>query len=255
MRWVILAGLLVAVPCVVLADWLGPPPSRTVGAVAIPASGGGGGTFTLVNHTTIACNANGGTSPGLNLAGTNAKLIVVPVGFLSGSTPVMSDSLGNTWLSSQVATEPTDGTVNKFFFVISPTIGNGQTFSVTGTSIFSTAEVMVFTEAGTPTLDTSTPAHSEADNLGSSTITNPSITPAVSNSLVIAAIGNLGPAETDKTINNSFVRVDNVNSAAGTCFGSASAYFQATSGAVGETWTIVGGSTNSNAAVLQAFSP
>lgn len=221
------------------------PTTATSGSVTISS----GATFTLTGSTTVACAINGGTSATVTgLLTANTKLIVIDFSAVNSGTVTVADSSGNTYISD-INTSDAGGFNHHVVHVISPTTTDSMTFSLTGTSIFLSGEVQAFTESGTPTVDVQTTATSTT-----SPVTAGPMTPSVSNALIVATIGDFNATETDKTIGGSFTRTNNINALSGTCFGSAAAYLQATSGAVSSVWTIVGTSANNLAAML-AFKP
>ena len=96
----------------------------------------------LVASTTLA-GTNGGTSSAVDTTGAN--LLVLSAAYFS--TITVSDSKGNTWVPLTVRGS---GPIHQLFFVASPVVGTGHTFTVTGTGIYVGVVVHAYNGSGGP---------------------------------------------------------------------------------------------------------
>jgi hypothetical protein len=201
----------------------------------------------LVTHTaTNTGTASGGTTSGVNTTG--ASFLVVGVSWVaSGTQNTPTDSLGNTYtpLTTYSSFGPTVG----LFYAANPAVGAGHTVTATGSFVFNAIFFAAFSGVATSLpfdainggFSNSSPASQQFG----------SVTPANSNSLVVALSGiDFGGVG---TINSGFTITDTL---AGTSdYGGGLAYLvQTTATAVNPTWSWVtaGGSVAGSNAVFKA---
>ena len=200
--------------------------------------------ITFVASVTRGGAAGGGTTAAIDTTG--ASLIVISVGWnATAIVPItVTDSKSNTWspLSFSVRTD----TREQLYICLSPTVGSGHTFTVTGTAIYPAIIVTAF--AGVASLQVDTGA-----NGASSPIASGSITPAANGALILTA--RVSNAAATNTITPSGFTAITVAYAGGTNMGGAVGYLiQTTAAAVDATWTWTGTPTQ-NAVTTAVFLP
>jgi hypothetical protein len=108
---------------------------------------------TPVAHATVK-GSNGGTTAGVNTTGADLLVAVISYYNGAGASPVPTDSNANTW--TQIGTtQAGSNTSVKMFYVASPTVGTGHTFSSTssGASSFSSMEIGAWSGSAASPLD------------------------------------------------------------------------------------------------------
>lgn len=203
--------------------------------------------ISLVSSVTIPGGANGSTSGAINTTGAN--LLVACISYLQGATITLSDSLANTW-SLIVVKSATNSISHAIYYVNSstPNVGAAQTFTLTGSSVFSAGKVMSFSGAGG--LDQS----SGFTTAGGPPAQPGSITPAAANSLFVTGAGTDGAGSTF-TVDSGFTITGQTAFTGGTNFGNAGAYLiQGAATALNPTWSWTGANTE-YAVAMAVFKP
>jgi hypothetical protein len=186
----------------------------------------------LLGHTATAAQI-GATTPAIDTTG--ATLLVVAVGwFNGGSAPSINDSKGNSW-TALTAHAGGNGSIT-LFYVLSPIVGAGHTFTVGGGASFYSCAVAAFASTSTPTFD----AQNGAGSASAATIQPGSVTPAGANELFITAL--MTATFTGAiSIDSSFVITDAELDSSANDFGTALAYLLlGTAAAQNPTWTTPG---------------
>lgn len=189
-------------------------------------------TVSLLAHAQIV-GANGGTSSPLDCTG--ATLLVVCLSwFWTVTQPVVTDSLGNVWTTriNQLSTAGNSRTAIVTSDT-SPTAGAAQTFTVSGTGAFITAEVLAFngTVSGSYVSSVGAFGSSTAPAAGSIAPPNP---PSV---FVTSLTRETGASS--YSIDSGFAISDSDNGAPAVNFGGAAAWLANLSGsAVAPVWTM-----------------
>jgi hypothetical protein len=254
MRRILLASAACLLCHGAFADMMGPSPvfiNRSVVPPAAPVS-----TWTLVNH--VATPSGSGASPLVSAAVnmTGVKLFVVCVEYYVGAStpPTLSDSQSNTW-SIRTQYNGANSSI-AFYYLISPSVSSTQTITLTtgggATNFFGQGQIMGFTEAGTPTIDS--PLTSAT---GTTTTIQPgSRTPAQINSLIVTCNGDGYTGTTSVTSPAGFTTVDGTPNG-GSNVGGWNAWAQQTTAvAVNPTWTATGSaSAADNNASMAVFAP
>ena len=217
-------------------------PSQNIG----PTSG-----FQLVAHTSCAA-ASGCTTSGVNTSGAN---LVVAVGTGCATTaPTISDSSSNSY--SAAGSFQGAGPGVEIFYVSSPTTSASQTFSINacnGSSSFATLEITAWSGALS-----SSPLDQTNGGSTSSSVTTfqpGSITPSVSNALIIAgATTGQTASGSASSINSGFTISDQNGFSNAVNYAGMMAYLvQSSAAAVNPTWTFPG--SGPAAAAIASFKP
>lgn len=185
-------------------------------------------------HRGDALGVNGGTSGNLDTAaGGNVRAIWVAITYLVGSTPVLTDSVGNTYI--QIPTgSPVGTTVGlKTFYVLAPTTNASHNWSVSGSGTFTAIVIAAVTDSATPSFDSSNGA------AYFDTTADPGSISVTSNSIVFSAISanrqtGWFSAPTGYTTTDSISQVASVN------FGVGGAYKLSPSATEQPTWAGTG---------------
>lgn len=199
----------------------------------------------LVAHTLTTGSSSGGTSPAVDTTG--ASLLVFSIA-QQGTDVTVSDSKTNSWTGLTVYGSTTKC---RIFYVASPIVGTGHTFTVSGTSTFSIGFVAAFSG-----VKLTTPFESQSGATGTTTIQAGSVTPAENGALVIAALAGGATFSTlSLTIGSGFTRTDAASYITSTNYGGALAYLvQSTAAAVNPTWNPASG-TPALTATNAVFAP
>lgn len=207
-------------------------------AKAVVPGGAAPAAWTLLTSAVIAGAANGGTSSAIDTTG--ASVIIFHLADTGGG--VVSDSKGNTW--SGCAGSPANIPQSSLFCAFNPIVGSGHTFTVTGTTIFSRAQIAAFSDNSPIFLGGS----GNNGALGTGTTLQPgALSPSVNNSLVVSGVASNNTGTV--SIDSGFTIVAQGPLAGGVAFGGALAYFfQGTAASINPTWS--GLATSSGASIL-----
>lgn len=189
---------------------------------------------TLIAHTAKAASAGGFgvTTDAIDTTGVN--LLVAAVCDYAPGDRSLTDSKGNTWQALTLYQNVASVTSVQLYYVISPTVGSGHTFSLDGNS-YPTLHVQAWTVTG--------PAYDSRENGSSSTTPSTtrqpgSVTPSEDGCLIVSAI-SFNTVLNVASINNSFTISDQLAATAGANVGGAFAYLlQSTAAAINPTWTL-----------------
>lgn len=184
-----------------------------------PAGGGVGGPA-LVANVAAGTAINGGTTGSINTTGAN--LIVVGVSdYRVSGFPTVSDNKSNSYTS---LTPSDDGVTCRatLFYVASPTVGSGHTFTVAGTGIYASIFVAAFSGmAGSPfDVENGNATASPWDTLATG-----SVTPSQAASVVASVISwNIVPDSGSMSVGSSYIITDQLQTSNGNYLGGAFAY-------------------------------
>lgn len=183
---------------------------------------------------TGAGSAAGNTITTSAIDTTGANLLVLSVSD-SNSVAIgtVSDSKGNTWTPRTAYSGATART--KLFYVASPTVGSGHTFTYTVTGSFPTICVIAFAGAHATPYDTEN-GFAQTSSPGG-TINPGSITPSEDNCVLVSSLMALDN-NAGSTIDSGFTISNTVNFAGGAHYEGAMAYIiQTTATAKNPTWS------------------
>lgn len=256
MRWIFLAApLLCFSGGTSHADPFGVPAplliqQRTV-APAAASNCGVSGPWTCVAHTQLApTGSGGGTTAALNCTGSN-MIVAVAQSFSGGPTPTMTDSQSNTYGTPTF----TSSALITGWVLSSPTVGASQTFTVSGTSSFSTLSVECWHDtSGTPAYEG---AGSEFNQAGTATTASGfAYTTTHANDIVFGAITSNGTGTTVYTADTGYTVLDQIPPVSGQNVSGGLAYkLIPTTQSNTFTWTLTPPSTVSTGTIMFAVSP
>lgn len=137
----------------------------------------------LVSHIAFQPGGGGGTSTSIDTTGAN--FLVANLVIINGGSATLTDSYGNTWTA---LTSYGNSTQAQLYYVASPTVGTGHTFTITGSSQFPALAVASFSGVAS-----SSPLDVEIGNTASSatSCSTGSLTPTSNNELMITGIGTV----------------------------------------------------------------
>ncbi len=203
-------------------------------------------TIGVVAHTGKQGDGTGTTiTDAIDTSG--ATLIVVGVGYLNATAPVLSDSYGNSWtpLTPTSASGLPDVVM---YYSVNPIVGAGHTFTANGGAAYASMNVIALSGAG------------DFDQENGSTGSGPgilpgSVTPTENNEIVITVLG-YNDSQEPVSIDGLFVVSDSQNYLAGNSFGGALAYEIQTSASISNPlWsTFNTGSASAAIATFKALS-
>jgi len=199
--------------------------------------------------TAEAGGLNGATTSAIDTTGVT--LIVVIVNWYAVTTAVatLTDSKGNTYTG--LTQRGNASIASRIFYCLAPIVGSGHTFTVAGTSTYSSIEVQGWNgNATSSVVDTQNGTGVST----SSTQQTGSVTPSENNCLIVA--GMLFASSGTVSINSGFTISDQIAYSAPANYGAAAAYLvQTTAGAVNPTWTATSADKVSSIAVFKPAGP
>lgn len=151
-------------------------------AVANSDVDGGGGSAPSISFVSSVAGEgpNGGTSGAVNT--TTANLILFVVTHYTGSTPVVSDSEGNTWTPLTLSTNAYANV--RIYYCYSPTTDVSHTFTVSGVGTYTSFRALAFKDALLAGFDVEAQANAPA----ATSISSGLLTPTLPNSLFVSAV-------------------------------------------------------------------
>ncbi len=170
---------------------------------------------------------------------TGADLIVINVGYYSGTTPTIapSDSKGNTWTALTAHNQVSTLVGNRMFYCAAPTVGSGHTFTQEDlvANAYPSIQMLAFSGAHASPFDQQTGAVSSGS---ASTLATGSLTPSEDNCLVVAGLGHEVNSAGAVSINGGFTATTEAY-VGSTSEGSGCAYLIQTSAAsANPTWNV-----------------
>jgi hypothetical protein len=188
-----------------------------------------------VTGVTANLGVNGGTTSSVDSTGGNLVVVAV-ASYEPSAAPTVSDSKGNTY---NALTEQIDTGSHRIqlFYAANATVGSGHTFTVSGSTSYSSISVNVFSGAKT----TSPFDQQNGAGTGSSPLSTGSVTPTENDEVIVAGIG-LDSAASALSINGGFSTPAVAYFAGGSAYGVGSAYLiQTTAAAANPAWSWTGG--------------
>ena len=187
---------------------------------------------------------NTGTSGAIDTTGAN--LLVLSISEDSASSATISDSKSNTWTA--LATSTSTNVKSTIYYVASPTVGSGHTFTSTGLVQASLAIASAWSGANSTPFDQE---NGQVSNVGGTSLQTGSVTPSENDELLIAMVGcNAEPLGGTFSVDLSFTIVQENIFVAGTNYAGAQAYqIQTTATARNPTFSWTGSSNNKSARI------
>ena len=201
----------------------------------------------LIAHVEGGSTVNGVTTSAIDTS-NSTLLVAIGASFEGATEPTLSDSKSNTWIPL-TAQSITANSRCRMFYVLSPSVGSGHTFTWSGTGTAPSICVMAF--AGNITAfdqqnGATTPGNASTQATGS-------ITPSSDNALVVAGLS--GGMTGNFSLNGIGALTGSKELSAGNYFASAAGYgIQGTAAAVNLVFGWSGPSSGSNpVAVIASF--
>jgi hypothetical protein len=175
------------------------------------------------------------TTPAIDTTG--ATFVAFSLSYLTTNQPVISDNKGNAAPTCLPSRAVSAGGSNRLCYLLSPAVGAGHTFTVTGIgNIYATIAAAAF--SGVPAVTYSGITNGTVVAGPSSSFQPGSITPVSAGDLVITTISAEFAGATVLGIGSGFSITTQVTSHGGTNFGAALAYlFSPAGAAVNPAWT------------------
>ncbi len=163
---------------------------------------------------------------------TGASLLVLNLGYLDSSGPVISDSKSNTWTALTENTI-TGNTAQRMFYVQNPIVGTGHTFTATGSNIQAALSVCAVNGTLTASVLDQT-AYSGPTS--AATINAGSVTPGTANQVIFSGLG-VGNVLVTLSIDSGYTITDTIGVGSFDWIGSLAYKIQTTALATDPTWT------------------
>jgi hypothetical protein len=230
-------------------DWEVAEAKTTTGtsSLALAASGTVVKTPRLV-ASTQAGGVNGGTTPSIDTTGATFLVLFTSSSNAAGLT--VSDSKGNTWigLTAQTGSEPDA----QIWYAVNPTVGTGHTFTVSGTTTYSSIAVQA--HAGVVVTQPFDGVQNGTVGFGeSSPVAAGSVTPSGDGYLVIAGFAH-NAFSTTVSIDSSFTKAGDFAPQGAVNYGVTLGYlYQGTAAAVNPQFSWTGGGTTNNSTAIAVF--
>jgi len=171
-------------------------------------------------------SGGGGTSGAIDTTG--AKSIIIAAGNRGVNAFTVSDNKGNTYIA---LTDYNNGWGSaQIFYCLTPTVGTGHTFTLSGTNsqvagiIYAFSETLTFHSVNGASVSFST------------SLSTGSVTPSANGALIVTCSGGSTVVTTD-TVTPGFGTVTNIPIASGNTNTSAAWQIQATAAPIAATWT------------------
>jgi hypothetical protein len=179
---------------------------------------------------------------------TGADLITISGGYFT--TPVVSDSKSNTWLSTNEETG-SGNPKSRIYYAYNAIVGTGHTFTITQGSFIGTIVVQAY--SGSLTSGDPLDNQSEGNAVGRQ-INLPDVTPSVNDCLIATTYCNDFVDAAGLTVDGGFTIRGSGSHIGGTAFGVGFAdLIQTTAAAVGPTWDDTNGGNST--AIQAVFKP
>lgn len=192
----------------------------------------------LVASLTAAPGPSGGTTAAIDTTG--ATLLVVSLATYVGfGTPVLTDSKGNTWIG--LTAQAAGSTGERLWYCLSPVVGTGHTFSVSGSNVF--PAIFVYAFSGVASYQT----ESGATGGVTSPLASGSVTPTANGALVVTGRA-ASSTVTDSVSPAGFTLASLPYTAGVSVQGSAAYYVQPTAAAINPAWSWIGSSAENRVA-------
>jgi hypothetical protein len=195
------------------------------------------------------------TTPAITTTGSNFSVAMVT----GRGSLTMADSNSNTWTP---LTLQSDDAYGRLYYVLSPTVGGGHTFTATDTGDRVSVAVACF--SGVATSSAFDAENGKLDNSGGTTSQPGSITPSVNGELVIAACGGYyinQQVAFPLTVDSGVTSQEVVLTISGVQFGISLGYLiQNVAAAINPTWAVNAGASGVDgfsdvANVIASFKP
>lgn len=182
----------------------------------------------------VASNTkNASTTDAINTTGATFLVAAVASYNIMGSPYTVSDNKGNTWTATNYYKAAGDQDTIRLFYALSPNVGSGHTFTVTGgLSNAVGLAAFNFTSSGIG-------SQSGTHQTSGATIQPGSVTPVNNDSLLITGISSYAATS---SVNSDFNQIGNVAGGGATMQLSWAWKLQTTAAAENPTWTISDGS-------------
>lgn len=196
-----------------------------------------------VASSVTGLGVNGGTTGSLDSTGANFGVGLIA--YSNPSTPVLSDSKGNT--PTMLTASEASYAGHKIGYFENPTVGSSHTGTIGGVSTFATLGFGWFSGVAT---SSSFDQENGATSSSLTSIQPGSVTPSEDNELVVTACTCIGTA--NFAINGGFTSMGSVPISGGAYFGSIAAYLIQTTAAAANP-TMSWDTSGNNAARIATF--
>ena len=207
-------------------------------------------SYTGAHVSGVSSGGAGFTTSSVDTSGANF-LVAVLTRYKQIESAPLSDSKGNTWLTSAEETG-VGGAFDQalqIHYAKNAIVGANHTFTVGGDQVYASLEVSAFSG-----VDATSPSDGETGfaNTTATSIQAGPITPSANGALIVAGWANRDSAAASLSINESFAITDQNLGLPSNYLGSASAYLiQGGAAAIDPTWSW--SNTDQGIAVLSAF--
>lgn len=192
--------------------------------------------YTYVAGGAHAGSINGGTTTGIDTTGCDL-LVVIVTRYSGSSAPTLSDSKSNVWTALGETTQGSDGAV-RMYYCQSPTVGAGHSFTVSGSSTYSTVGFIGFSGSASSPFDTGIESGASS-GIFTTTLQPGSVTPSVNGALLVVAEMFNNSSSATVSIDSGFTEAFERAPVSGQSYGTAMSYLvQLTAAAINPTVTI-----------------
>jgi hypothetical protein len=205
--------------------------------------------WTLKAHIGAALGVNGGTTAAIDTTG--ADLLLIALTYQGAAAPTFSDSKSNAAPTSIISAQNTNSNFTvALWYIPTPIVGTGHTFTLTRTGSFCSVAVQAWSgSSGSGTLDQS---NGNASALFGTTVQPGAVTPGASGELLVTAVE--ADVLAGMSIGAGFTISDQIGFLSGTAEGIGMAYLVA-SGSLPTNPTWTSSLPADLAAVIATFTP
>lgn len=155
----------------------------------------------LITSGNNAAAQNGASVTGLNTTGAGLIIVgVISYYGINATQPTLSDSKGNTWTPLTAFQYVPNTRRIRFYYCVSPIVGSGHNFTVSGTDTYSCPTVLAFSDPGIFDTENGNSGFGTPASMGA-------VTPSQNNCLVIAGIYTHLNTQPSASIDSGFTEI------------------------------------------------
>jgi hypothetical protein len=194
----------------------------------------------LVASTIKAPGNNGGTTDAIDTTGATLLVLVASVYRPLATSPLPSDSKGNTWTARTSYDSGSNDPRVKIYYAQNPVVGSGHTVTLSDTNSFPVLTLLAFSGTATASVyDTENGANSGASPVTS--LASGSVSPSQDGEVIVTGITWNSDGGTSPSIDNGFTVTQSLTSISGTRMGGGAGYkIQTTAASVNPGWSWTG---------------
>lgn len=155
----------------------------------------------LIASGTNAAAQNGSSATGLNTTGAGLIIVgVISYYGINATQPTVSDNKGNTWTALTAYQNAPNTRRMRFYYCVSPIVGSGHNFTVSGTDTYSSPTVFAFSDPGIFDTQNGNSGNGTPASMGS-------VTPSQDNCLIVAGLYSSLNIQPSAAVDSGFTEI------------------------------------------------